>query len=149
MHSSLDRTSLARVEESIKGVQQMAGDSGSSSHSLLTHCPAPARAWAFSSASTTGRLSLGTRCKLGYLSGGEPGLLGTAGPLSGISCQWKRGAGMTPNGTQKHGKPGTGRATGAARPPGAKLMDPLKLSQPAQGITTATATLTTSKLHEN
>lgn len=149
MHSSLDRTSLPQVEESIRGVQQMAGDSGSSSHSILTHCPAPARSWAFSSASTTGRLSLGTPCKLGYLSGGEPGLLGTARPLSGISRRWKGGTGMTLNGKQKHRKPGTGRAAGAARPPGAKLMDPLKMSQTAQGITTATATLTTGKLHEN
>lgn len=36
MHSLLDRTSLPRVEESIKGVQQTASDSGSSSHSVLT-----------------------------------------------------------------------------------------------------------------
>lgn len=111
MHSSLDWTSLPQVEESIRELQQMAGDSGSSSHSTPFqptalclqehgHVVQPLPRAGF---------SLCTRCRLGYLSGGWPGLLGTARSLSAISRQWKCAAGITPNCKQKHRKLGTSR----------------------------------------
>ena len=149
MHSTLDWTSLPRVEESIRGVQQTAGDSGSSGHSILTCCPGPARHWHFLQPLPQGGSACAPVANWVISQGGKPGLLGTAGSLSAISRQWKCAAGITSNRKQKHRKLGSRRATGAARPPGAKLMDPLKLSQPAQGITTDMAMLTTGKLHEN
>lgn len=126
---------------------QTSGDSRSSSHSILTlrehgHLVQPLP----QGGSAPALLANWVISQGGNLESSWEQLLGRS---QQISHQWKRAAGIAPNCKQKHRKLGTIIATGAARPPGAKLMDLLKLSQPAQEITTGTATLTAGKLHEN